>query len=78
MGSPRIAVSIGSLDEPEKIPPENQYGIESRISWFESLPSLPGEKTTEEDNPDLARKIAATNHQHPDHDTDRWPPEKRA
>src|SRR5688500_15094914 len=37
VGSPRIAVSIGSLDEPEKIPPENQYGIESRISWFERL-----------------------------------------
>jgi hypothetical protein len=77
VGSPRIAVSIGSLDEPEKIPPENQYGIESRISWFERLPSLPGEKTTEEDHPELARKIAATNHQHPDHDTDHWPPEKR-
>ena len=29
--SPRIAVSIGSLDEPEKVEPTNQYGIEARV-----------------------------------------------
>jgi hypothetical protein len=72
--SPRIAVSIGSLDEPEKVEPTKQYGIEARVSWFGKLPALPGDKTTEEDNPDLTRKIAASNHQHPDHDTKDWPP----
>jgi hypothetical protein len=71
--SPRIAVSIGSLDEPEKIPPANQYGIEGRLSWFAGLAKLPGEKSTEDDNPDLAGRIAASNHQHPDHDTAEWP-----
>ena len=35
--SPRIAVSIGSLDEPEKVEPKNQYGIEARLSWFGKL-----------------------------------------
>ncbi len=73
VGSPRIEISIGSLDEPEKIPPEKQYGIESRMSWFGKLAALPGDKTTEEDNPDLAAKIARSNHQHPDHDTAAWP-----
>ena len=73
--SPRIAVSIGSLDEPEKVEPKTQYGIEGRLSWFAKLAGLPGDKTTEADNPDLAEKIAVSNHQHPDHDTDRWPPE---
>ena len=73
---PRIAVSIGSLDEPEKIAPRNQYGIESRTSWFTTLPTLPGDQTTEEDSPELAAKIAASNHQHPDHDTAVWPPEE--
>ena len=72
--SPRIAVSIGSLDEPEHIEPAKQYGIEARLSWFGKLPTLPGDKTTEEDSPELAGKIAASNHQHPDHDTDWWPP----
>jgi hypothetical protein len=70
---PQIAVSIGSLDEPEKVKPGRQYGIEARVSWFGDLAALPGDQTTEEDAPDLARRIAATNHQHPDHDTAVWP-----
>jgi hypothetical protein len=72
--SPRIAVSIGSLDKPEKVEPINQFGIESRMPWFVKLTALPGDKTTEEDSPELAPKIAASNHQHPDHDTTAWPP----
>jgi hypothetical protein len=74
--SERIAVSIGSLDEPEKVAPKNQVGIEGRLSWFATLPTLPDDKTTEEDEPALAAKIAASNHQHPDHDTAEWPPEE--
>jgi hypothetical protein len=74
VGSPRIAVSIGSLDEPEEVEPKKQYGIEGRLSWFGKLAGLPGDKSTEADNPELAAKIAASNHQHPDHDTAVWPP----
>ena len=73
IGRPRISVSLGSLDEPEKIRPVEQFGIESRMPWFADLDSLPGEKTTEEDEPELASKIAASNYQHPDHDTAVWP-----
>jgi hypothetical protein len=76
--SPRIAVSIGSLDEPERIAPAHQYGVEGRLPYFAKLGTLPGEKTTEEDSPDLAADIARTNHQHPDHDTAVWPPEGEA
>ncbi len=75
MDSKHIAIALGSLDEPEKIAPQRQYGVEARLSWFATLPGLPGEKTTEEEDPGLAAKIAVSNHQHPDHDTDRWPPE---
>ncbi len=71
--SPRIAVSIGSLDQPAKVTPGRQYGIESRMPWFAALADLPGETTTEEDEPALAAAIAASNHQHPDHDTAVWP-----
>jgi hypothetical protein len=73
--SPRIAVSIGSLDRPERVMPQTQYGIEGRLSWFADLAGLPGDKTTEDDDPALAGGIAASSHQHPDHDTDTWPPE---
>jgi hypothetical protein len=74
VGRPRIAISIGSLDEPAKVPPAHQYGVEARMPWFATLPSLPGEQTTEEDDPALAAAIASTDHQHPDHDTSVWPP----
>jgi hypothetical protein len=78
VGSPRIEIAIGSLDEPERVEPQREIGIESKIGWFGKLAALPGAKTTEEDDPALARKIAASNHQHPDHDTDTWPPEEHA
>jgi len=70
---PEIAVSIGSLDEPAKVRPGRQYGIEARMPWFGDLADLPGETTTEEDVPTLAAAIAASNHQHPDRDTKMWP-----
>jgi hypothetical protein len=74
LGSPRIEFSLGSLDQPEKVRPARQAGIESRLPWFAALPGLPGDRTTEEDEPALAEKIRASNHQHPDHDTEAWPP----
>ena len=74
----RIPVSLGSLDDPSAIPPELQYGIESRVPWFAALASLPGDQTTEEEDPALSGAIAATNHQHPDHDTAVWPPPDRS
>ncbi len=77
MHSLRIAVSIGSLDDPENFAPEHQAGIEGRLPFFDALPRLPGDKTTEEDDPGLAERISATNHQHPDHDTAAWPNEER-
>jgi hypothetical protein len=73
--SDRIAVSIGSLDEPEKVEPQHQYGNEARLSWFDKLPGLAGVETTSEtDAPARTTAIAASNHQHPDHDTAMWLP----
>lgn len=69
-----MAVSIGSLDHPERVEPGHQYGLEGRMPWFDHLPNLPGATTTEQDMPERAAMIGATNHQHPDHDTKTWPP----
>jgi hypothetical protein len=68
---PHISVSLGSLDDPESVPPRAQDGIEARLSFFPALAALPGEET-EKGTPELARRIAASNHQHPDHDTEAW------
>ena len=62
----RISVSIGSLDEPARVKPVNQYGIESRLPAFFELAGLPGE-TTEAGTPaEWLPQIASR--QHPDRD----------
>jgi hypothetical protein len=68
-----ISVSIGSLDHPEAFPPLDQHGIESRLPWANALGDLPDRPTTEEEDAASAALIKQTNHQHPDHDTERWP-----
>jgi len=75
IGDDGIFIALGSLDRPADVRPQRQFGVEGRMPWFADLPPLPGEKTTEDDVPDLAARIAASNHQHPDHDTETWPPE---
>jgi hypothetical protein len=62
----RISVAIGSLDEPQRIAVETQYGIESRLPAFATLHSLPS-KTTQESTPaEWLPQLASR--QHPDHD----------
>ena len=37
----RIAVAMGSLDDPARLKPVMQYGVESRMPWFSELATLP-------------------------------------
>ena len=62
----RISVSLGSLDAPNRVAPEIQHGVEAKSFHFDPLHRLPGEQTGE--------AYANTSRQHPDHDTERWPP----
>ncbi|AJY46618.1 GFA family protein [Martelella endophytica] len=73
IGSGRIAVALGSLDDPAAFPPETQEGCEGRVPFFHELAGLPGAETYFGDAPALLDEIASSSHQHPDHDTDRWP-----
>jgi len=77
----RISVSIGSLDEHSKFMPQNQYGLESREPWFNQITVIPAYDSGEgaEGVTAYAQRLAgfaATNRQHPDHDTTEWPPKK--
>ncbi len=78
-GSDHLNVSIGSFDEPARLKPEIQIGTESRMPWFGELDGLPADTTLGAGEKygflDELAVIAATNHQHPDHDTETWPPE---
>src|SRR5712671_6909846 len=65
VGKDRISVSLGSLDDPSRVAPAKQFGVEGRLPFLATLTSLPGTRT-EDDVPaaDLARQ---TSRQHPDH-----------
>ena len=68
----RIDITIGSLDRPEEVKPLRQYGVEGRIAWFSELHKLPGSKTEDDIPTDTLATLVS--HQHPDHDTESWPP----
>ena len=76
---PRMTVSIGSFDRHSELQPEFQYGVEAREPWFAALSSLPSSHTGEGEGastytPEALEKIRQSSRQHPDHDTDSWPP----
>lgn len=65
----RVSVTIGSLDQPDRVHPDHQYGAESRLPDFDRLSSLPGMATQDWAGDRLA-KLATR--QHPDHETADW------
>jgi len=67
-----ISIALGSLDDPEAVVPVDQHGVEGRVSFFHHLSVLPDRPTTEEEDAEGAARIRASNHQHPDHDTNGW------
>jgi hypothetical protein len=60
LASDRISVSIGSLDEPARVTPVIQYGIQGLLPAFNALHRLPAQPTSED--------YGASSRQHPDHD----------
>src|SRR5262245_22411851 len=74
---PDLGVLVGTFDHPHGVPPVVQYGIESRVAWFNHLTTLPGDKPTYSVDPKgYLPRIRASNRQHPDHDTAEWPPSR--
>ena len=78
LSRPRVDVSIGSLDRHSDMKPAFNYGAESMEPWIRDVVNLPCTVTGDGDNgigdtPERYELIRKTNHQHPDHDTPRWP-----
>jgi hypothetical protein len=69
-GDVNYEIAIGSLDDPNKTPPTKQVGVESEVTWFKSLPSLPRMTTADYNTPEQLAKYSTR--QHPDHDTVNW------
>ena len=66
-----VAVALGSLDDPARVPPTRQVGLEGRLSLFAGLAALPEEDPNAGKSPEAAARLATR--QHPDHDTRNWP-----
>jgi hypothetical protein len=70
-----MALAIATFDDPSTIRPTIQWGAEAKLPYVDAVPDLPEEETMADiaDAPFLAD---LTSFQHPDHDTDQWPPEE--
>jgi hypothetical protein len=68
-----LAIAIGAFDNPAKIVPFVQWGVEAKLPYADDVPDLPSHATLED--PDAAPFLKTLiSYQHPDHDTDVWPP----
>jgi hypothetical protein len=68
-----IALAICAFDDPAALPPQRQLEVESRIGWLKGLDALPARTPAEVAAQD-AKYGPRTSRQHPDHDTETWPP----
>lgn len=71
-----FALAIGAFDQPEEIAPRIQWGTEAKLPYVDSLHGLPG-RDTMDDVSNAGYLADLVSYQHPDHDTEIWPPEDR-
>jgi hypothetical protein len=70
----RISVTLGSLDEPERMKPLAQYGVEGRLSWLDEALAMPATITGAGDTQaDMRAAERIHPRHHPDHDTKTHP-----
>jgi len=59
-----VGFTLGSLDDPDAVPPTRAFGAESKRAWFDGLSTLPHLTTDQVLSPELRDKLES--HQHPD------------
>jgi hypothetical protein len=42
-----LGLTVGSMDDPDRVQPSHHYGSEARIQWVDIGESLPAESTQE-------------------------------
>lgn len=68
-----VALAIGAFDTPSAIVPAYQYGAEGKLTYADRVHMLPALSTMDDIVAASFLKDIVT-FQHPDHDTDQWPP----
>ncbi|MEO6012768.1 MAG: GFA family protein [Devosia sp.] len=72
-GASVVELSIGALDNPELAPPAIQNNPADKLSYFDTLMNLPVRQPGDNVKADEFL-VGIVSHQHPDHDTEQWPP----
>jgi len=69
----QVEIAIGAFDDPTVVAPVVQNNPTDKLAFFDTLTELP----TRTEYPAEWHHFMATlvSHQHPDHDTDTWPPQ---
>ena len=67
----QVELSIAAFDDPTLAAPVVQVNLEGKLAFADHLAELP---TIEEPPSWTAFKAGIVSHQHPDHDTENWPP----
>lgn len=76
-GGSHIGLMIGSLDDPAAVRPQQQVMVTERLPWIDALTDIP-RRSGEDEAARIARYPPVVSRQHPDHDTERWPPAGQA
>jgi len=66
-GGTTIELLTGAFDQPEKVVPTYEVGIEAKLSWLAEMHRIPGKTTLENMGTEEVARIVS--YQHPDHDT---------
>ncbi len=69
-----LELAIGAFDDPDKVAPVIQVNPRDKLALFDSLTDLPV-RISEPGGEWETFMAALVSHQHPDHDTEQWPPE---
>lgn len=72
-----VGLAICAFDDASSIVPAYAVGTDAKLPWADHLPSLPGRPAQDATAAD-ARLAKIVSRQHPDHDTETWPPSKPA
>jgi hypothetical protein len=72
-GGEHMGLAIGAFDEPARLAPIRELDLAAKIPWLDTIGGLPT-RSPEDEAAMLAKYGPVVSRQHPDHDTETWPP----
>jgi hypothetical protein len=70
-----VALAIGAFDDPASVAPTKQWGIEAKLPYVDDLAALSSDRTEADGAASFVADLESF--QHPDQDTESWPPKDR-